>query len=246
MRVGLFIPCYMDQFYPKAAIATLELLEKTGCEVIYVKDQICCGQPLANSGYELRSRDLVQQFADNFHSYDWVVCPSGSCTMHVRHHYDFIEQNNELIKVRSKILELSEFLTDVKRPDFSNVSFPFKVGLHQSCHGTRGLRLASSSELMQSSYNKVESLLRQIHGLELITLSRVDECCGFGGTFAVKEEAVSVFMGNDRINDHLAAGAEYITSADSSCLMHLEGLIRKRAISLPTLHYAEILNGFNA
>ena len=243
MRVGLFIPCYVDQFYPSAAIATLELLEKSGCSVDYVRDQTCCGQPLANSGFESESKLAAEQFVENFSGFDWVVCPSGSCTMHVRHHYDFIDQKETVNQVRKKTLELSEFLTDVLDSDFSHVTFAHRVSLHQSCHGLRGLRLGSCSESPGPSFNKVAELLGKVKGLEWASLSRVDECCGFGGTFSVKEESVSVQMGNDRIADHLAAGAEYITSADVSCLMHLEGLIRRQKLSLRTVHFSEILNG---
>jgi L-lactate dehydrogenase complex protein LldE len=243
MRIGLFIPCYIDQFYPSVGIATLELLEKCGCIVEYVSDQTCCGQPLANSGFEAESHSSAEQFVDHFSSFDWIVCPSASCTMHVRHHYDFLDQKPQVLHVRNKILELSEFLTKIVRVDFSGVSFPHKVGLHQSCHGLRGLRLGTCSESPEPHLNSVQNLLSQVSGIEWVTLSRVDECCGFGGTFAVKEEAVSVQMGNDRIADHLSAGTEFITSADISCLMHLEGLIRRQGLALRTVHFAEILNG---
>ena len=117
------------------------------------------------------------------------------------------------------------------------------MGLHQSCHALRGLRLASSSERLESPFDMVRNLLSEVSGLSLVELSRKDECCGFGGTFAVKEEALSVAMGNDRIADHLSSGAEFITSADVSCLMHLEGLIRRQGLSLKTVHFSEILNG---
>ncbi|MFM7327634.1 MAG: (Fe-S)-binding protein [Bacteroidota bacterium] len=243
MRVGLFVPCYVDQFYPTVAIATLELLEKGGCEVHYVKEQTCCGQPLANSGYESAARQAGELFANNFAGYDYVVAPSGSCTYHVRHHFDVLEQTTEVVQVRRTVYELSEFLTDVLHADFSHVRFPYRTGLHASCHGLRGLRTASSSELKVTPFNKLGSLLSTVRDLELVNLSRTDECCGFGGTFAVKEEAVSVSMGNDRLTDHRASGAEVITGADVSCLMHLEGLNKRQQLGLRIVHFAEILNG---
>lgn len=243
MRVGLFIPCYIDQFYPGVAVASLELLEKAGCRVEYIRNQTCCGQPMANSGYESESREVAEQFIRNFSGFDYVVAPSGSCVLHVKHHYDFLEQTEEVVKVRKAVTELSEFLTKVIHPDFSGVVFPHRVGLHHSCHGLRGLRLASSSELMQSHFDNIQSLLNQVTGLKLVELIRKDECCGFGGTFAVKEDAVSSAMGNDRITDHLNSGAEFITSADVSCLMHMEGLVRRQGLKIRTVHFAEILNG---
>ena len=243
MRVGLFIPCYVNQFYPNVAIATLELLEKSGCQVEYVRDQTCCGQPMANSGYEMESRKVAEHFVKNFIAFDYIVAPSGSCVMHVRHHYDFLEQTDQVRQVRNSVIELAEFLSKVVKLDFSAVQFPHRVGLHQSCHGLRGLRLASSSERVESPFDTVRNLLSEVGGLSLVELSRKDECCGFGGTFAVKEEALTVAMGNDRIADHLSSGAEFITSSDVSCLMHLEGLIRRQGLSLKTVHFSEILNG---
>lgn len=243
MRIGLFVPCYVDQFYPRVAVATLELLEKAGCTVQYVSDQTCCGQPMANSGFEQQSLDCARLFVKNFSSFDHVVTPSGSCALFVRHHYGMLGASDEVTRVRSSVYELSEFLTDVLGRPLPPVSFPHSVGLHQSCHGLRGLRLGSGSERQVESFNKVRSLLERVDGLRLVDLQRTDECCGFGGTFAVKEEALSVAMGNDRIEDHESAGAEYITGVDVSCLMHLEGLIRRQNRPLHVVHFAEILNG---
>ncbi len=243
MRVGLFIPCYVDQFYPNVAIATLQVLEQCGCTVEYVRDQTCCGQPLANSGHESSANQAAELFIRNFSRFDHVVTPSGSCCYHVRHHFDVLDQTDEVVHVRQSVHELSEFLTDVLHADFSHIRFPFRTGLHASCHGLRGLRTAASSELRVEPFNKLGSLLSTVQGLELVTLSRTDECCGFGGTFAVKEEAVSVSMGNDRLTDHRSAGAQVITGADVSCLMHLDGLNRRQGSALRIVHFAEILNG---
>jgi len=243
MRVGLFIPCYVDQFYPHVAIATLQLLERGGCTVEYVRDQTCCGQPLANSGYESAALEAGRNFVRNFSGFDHVVTPSGSCCYHVRHHFDVLDQTQEVIHVRNSVYELGEFLADVLQADFSHVRFPYRTGLHSGCHGLRGLRSGSSSELQVTPFSKVGGLLKTVRDLELVTLTRTDECCGFGGTFAVKEADVSVSMGNDRLGDHRSAGAQVIAGTDVSCMMHLDGLNRRNASPLRIVHYAEILNG---
>ena len=242
MKVGLFIPCYINQLYPKVAIASLELLEKLGVEVDYPMGQTCCGQPLGNSGYESDAKGACQVFVENFKEYDYIVGPSGSCVYHVKKHFDILEQTDAVIKVRKNIYELCQFIHDVLgKTDFGG-SFPYKVGIHKSCHGLRGLRLGSCSERMDSHYSTEEDLLKNIKGLELKTLNRPDECCGFGGTFSVFEEAISVKMGKDRIQDHLDSDVEVITGADHSCLMHLEGLINRNNQPLKVMHIAEILN----
>lgn len=243
MKVGLFVPCYVDQFYPQAAIATLELLEKLGVEVGYPTQQTCCGQPMANSGYENAGWDVARRFVQNFKAFDYVVTPSGSCALHVKENYDVLGRNDEVEHIRNRTFELCEFLTDVLQVEALDASFPHKVGLHKSCHGLRGLRMAKSSELMVDHFSKLDYLLSLVKDIEVMELNRTDECCGFGGTFAVSEVAVSVKMGKDRINDHQNSGAEYITSADMSCLMHLEGLIRREKRPLQVVHIAEILNG---
>ena len=243
MKVGLFIPCYVDQFYPQVGVATFQLLVKMGCEVHYVREQTCCGQPLANSGHEESSKDCANRFVKNFSDFDFTVTPSGSCAYHVRHHYDFIRQTNEVAHVRNSTLELTEFIVDILKTPLPATTFPHKVGLHSGCHGLRGIRLASASERKESAYNKIEQLLGVVDGLELVYPERIDECCGFGGTFSVKEEKVSVSMGNDRIQGFLEKEAEFITSADMSCLMHLDGLIRRQGLAVRVVHVAEILNG---
>lgn len=243
MTVGLFVPCYVDQFYPQAAVATLELLEKLGVEVVYPQQQTCCGQPMANSGYEQAGWDVARRFVRNFKSFDYIVTPSGSCALHVKDNYDVLGRNDDVERVQANTYELCEFLTDVLKIESLEARFPHKVGLHQSCHGLRGLRLAKSSELMADDFSKLRYLLGMVRDLELVELDRRDECCGFGGTFAVSEVAVSVKMGKDRIDDHLRHGAEYITSADMSCLMHMEGLLRREKLPAQVIHIAEILNG---
>jgi L-lactate dehydrogenase complex protein LldE len=236
MRVGLFIPCYVDQFYPQVGIATLQLLEKFGCEVIYPPGQTCCGQPMANSGFQHLTHGCNDLFIKNFEEFDYIVSPSGSCVLHIREHL------HGDAGIPRKIFELVEFLTDILKIEKVEARFPHRVGVHQSCHGQRGLKLAQMSELMAPPFSKPERLLKMVEGIELVELDRKDECCGFGGTFCVAEEAVSVKMGKDRVADHIRHGAEYITAADMSCLMHLEGILHRQKSRVQVKHIAEILN----
>ncbi len=242
MTVGLFIPCYVNQLYPTAAIATLQLLQKLGVKVEYPSKQTCCGQPMANSGFEHLSQGCNELFVENFSGFDYIVAPSASCVLHIKDHLHSVNAPGEATSIRENIYELVEFLTDILKVDSLNARFPYKVGLHQSCHGLRGLHLAKMSELVGTPFSKPEKLLSLVKGLELVALERKDECCGFGGTFCVGEEAVSVKMGVDRVTDHTKSGAEYITSPDLSCLMHLEGILHRNQSKLKIIHIAEILN----
>lgn len=242
MKIALFIPCYVDQFYPNAAIATVQLLEKQGVNVVYPHQQTCCGQPMANSGFEHLTRDCNNLFIKNFSSYDYIVSPSGSCTLHIKEHLHSNENDAAAKGIRNRIFELTEFMTDILQVKHLDASFPHRVGVHQSCHGQRGLKLSQMSELVAEPFSKPGVLLNMVKGLELIPLSRADECCGFGGTFCVSEEAVSAKMGKDRVADHLQHGAEFITGADMSCLMHMEGILRRQKSNVKVLHIAEILN----
>jgi L-lactate dehydrogenase complex protein LldE len=241
MRIGLFIPCYIDQFYPQVGMATLELLERQGLVVEYPEEQTCCGQPMANAGLHSDARPLAERFLKIFAPYNYVVSPSGSCAAMVRHHYEqILGHSSELDAVAHKTFELCEFFTDVLKIDRLPGSFPHRVGLHQSCHGLRELRTASGSELVGPSFNKPRQLLASLTDIQLAELSRPDECCGFGGLFAVSEEAVSCMMGLDRIADHERAGTEVLTSTDMSCLMHLDGLIRRQKKPIRVMHIAEV------
>ena len=242
MRVGLFIPCYIDQLYPHVGMATVQLLERFDVVVEFPEAQTCCGQPMANTGCTQDAAPLAQKFYEIFKDYAYVVCPSGSCTAMIRHHYDeFLADRPGFSDFKQRTYELCEFMTDVLNIESVSGHFPHKVGVHQSCHGLRELRLASSSELVGESYNKVRMLLASLDDIELIELSRPDECCGFGGTFAIHEEAVSCLMGNDRVRDHETNGVEIMTGVDVSCLMHLEGLIRRQHKKMRVMHIAEIL-----
>ena len=242
MNVGLFIPCYIDQFYPNVGIATLQLLEKLGCTVSFPLNQTCCGQPMANSGFAALSKNCDKNFVANFRGFDYIVGPSGSCVLHLKEHLHDEQHPGEAEHIRNHVYELTEFLTDVLKVEKLNASFPHKVGLHNSCHGQRGLHLSSMSERMLPAFSKPQQLLKMVNGLELTLPVRSDECCGFGGTFCVFEEAVSVKMGKDRIADHVTNDVEYITGGDTSCLMHLEGILKRNGSKVKTIHIAEILN----
>ena len=235
MRVALFVPCYIDQFYPQVAVASLELLEKLGCEVVVPKDQTCCGQPMANSGFASSTEGCDTNFSNNFEGFDYIVGPSGSCVLHLKEHHPSQ-------KIRNSVYEICEFLTDILNVSSLNASFPHRVGLHQSCHGQRGLRLSSMSERNEKPFSKLQDLLSLVDGVEVVLPARVDECCGFGGTFCVTEEAVSVKMGQDRIKEHNANEVEYIVGADTSCLMQLEGILRRQGSKVQVKHIVEILN----
>ena len=242
MTVGLFIPCYVNQFYPNAAKATLQLLQKLGIKVVYPAKQTCCGQPMANSGFEHLSQGCNDLFIENFSGFDYIVAPSASCVLHVKDHLHSPKNEEQAATIRTRVYELVEFLTDILKVEKLDAVFPHKVGIHHSCHGLRGLHLSQMSELNAPAFSKPKHLLNMVQGLEQITLNRQDECCGFGGTFCVAEEAVSVKMGKDRVTDHTKNGAEYITSSDLSCLMHLEGILHRNKSNVKVVHIAEILN----
>ncbi len=242
MKVALFIPCYVDQLYPSVGLATARVLERLGCEVVFPEEQTCCGQPMANAGFGAEAAPLARRYLDVFQGYQAVVCPSGSCTSMVRNHYHgLVGQDPRYPAVRAATYELCEFLVDVLKVGKVEERFAHRVGLHQSCHGLRELRLGSGSERNVAGFNKVRLLLQSLEGIELVALTRPDECCGFGGTFAVTEEAISCLMGRDRIADHVRAGAEVVTGTDVSCLMHMDGLARRNRTPLAFKHVAEVL-----
>ncbi|GAA4451899.1 (Fe-S)-binding protein [Nibrella saemangeumensis] len=243
MKVALFIPCYVDQFYPQVGMATLQLLEKLGVKAEFPMQQTCCGQPMANSGCEQESIPVYHNFVKTFASYDYIVAPSGSCVYHVRKHFNIIDQTPDVLHVRERTYELVQFITDVLGVTEIETEFPYRVGLHLSCHGQRGMRLATDSELTPVRDGQISRLLKKVKGLELVELERYDECCGFGGSFCITEAAVSARMGTDRVDDHVRNGAQVLTGGDMSCLMHLEGIVRRRQLPVRVMHVAEILNG---
>jgi L-lactate dehydrogenase complex protein LldE len=244
MKVGLFIPCYVDAFFPEVGIATLELLERLGVDVGYPLDQTCCGQPMGNSGCHAEAAGAEALFVRNFRDYDCVVGPSGSCTHHVREHLIGVPQSPEVLRVRRNTWELTDFIHDVlKVREFPWAEFPHAVGLHNGCSSLRALHHASVSEIAGPAFSKPLDLLSRVRGIRFVTPERPDECCGFGGTFSVDEEPVSARMGYDKVSDHHRAGAEYIVSADMSCLMHQKGCAERQGLPIRFIHIAQILNG---
>lgn len=244
MRIGLFVPCYVDAFHAEVGIATLELLERLGLDVGYPYDQTCCGQPMTNAGCHAESAATEALFVRNFAAYDYIVCPSGSCTHHVRDNLDAIEQTDTVRQVRQRTFELVEFLHDVLKTEaFPWARFPHTVAYHHNCNALRGLGHARPSELNLPFWSKPLALLRKVRDLKIADLRRPDECCGFGGTFSVFEENVSVQMGYDKVQDHAQAGAEYVVSADSSCLLHQQGCAERLGLKLRFIHIAQVLNG---
>ena len=244
MKVALFVPCFIDAFYPEVAIATLELLERLGVEVDYPREQTCCGQPMANSGAQQDAAGTERVFARNFAGYDYIVGPSASCVNHIREHFTAIEQTAEVTAIRKNTYDLTEFLHDVLGVrEFPWAEFPHPVGLHNSCSALRHLHQASISEVRGPAFSKPLALLAGVKGITFVGPQRPDECCGFGGTFSVSEEAVSVRMGQDKVRDHQQAGAEYIVSGDMSCLMHQRGCAQRLGLDVKFIHLAQILNG---
>ncbi len=241
MQVALFIPCYINAVFPEVGMASLHLLEQLGLNVVYPERQSCCGQPMGNAGFEGEAKHLAEHFDELFSGYDYVVGPSASCVSFVRDHYDSLLPHP--CNAEGRVFELCEFIHDVVRPTKLDVSFPHKVSIQNSCHGVRLLGLSSPSERNIPYYNKLRNLLSLVRDIEIVEPERPDECCGFGGMFAVEEHAVSGQMGRDKVMRHVKTGAEYIVGADCSCLMHQNGLIAREKLNIKTLHIAQILSG---
>ena len=242
MKVGLFIPCYVNAVYPQVGIATYRLLESLGLDVHYPLNQTCCGQPMANAGYEPKARHLAERFEELFSSHDVIVGPSASCVAVVKENYPHIlHEGDHRCQAPGKIRDVIEFLHDDLKVTSLPSRFPHCVSLHNSCHGVRELGLSTPSERNVPYQNKIRNLLELVQGIAIVEPKRIDECCGFGGMFAVEEPAVSACMGRDKVRDHMQTGAEYITGSDSSCLMHMQGVIDREQLSIQTIHAIEIL-----
>lgn len=251
MSAALFVPCYVDQFYPHVAIAALTVLERLGVQVDVPEGAACCGQPSANAGFGRDGHSTLERFVDVYAGYERIIVLSGSCAVHVRLHAGEVVAHGRRTdeagaRVAERTTEFCSFLHDELGVDWLaglGASYEGRVALHIGCHGLRGLGLASPSELQVPPFDKVRALLGAVRGLEIVELTRPDECCGFGGTFAVGEPAVSVKMGRDRLRDFTSHGAQAVVSTDMSCLMHLDGLARRQRVGLPMFHVAEVLAG---
>jgi len=231
--VALFIPCYVDQFYPQIGEATARLLVKLGVPVVFPEKQTCCGQPAFNSGYWEEARTVIRHFCETFLDHRWIVSPSGSCTAMCRVFFGHADPDPQVAAVGSRVFELTEFLVNVLGVTDVGASFPHKVTLHVGCHGRRELGVVDPPL----------ALLRKVRGLEYCELPNIEECCGFGGTFSVKMPGTSLAMGRTKVENIVRSGAEVVVSADISCLMHVGGLLRRDPATrhIQTLHIAEVL-----
>jgi L-lactate dehydrogenase complex protein LldE len=246
VEVALFIPCYVDQLAPSVGLATLRVLEHVGCRVRYDPRQTCCGQPFLNLGATREAARLAGRHLARFRGADVIVCPSASCVSAVRHGYAEIAEGltPEVQELRTRTYELGEFLVSKLGRAELGSSFPHRVALLQSCHGLRDLGLGHPSEDVHSTPpgpGVTERLLRAVDGLDLVWPERPDECCGFGGGFSVEFPEISTRMGRDRLRELVAAGADYVTGSDVSCLLHLDGISRREGFDLRPIHLAEIL-----
>ena len=257
MKIGLFIPCYVDTVYPEVGMATYKLLKHLGLDVVYPENQTCCGQPMANAGFEKKAIPLAERFEEKFKDFDYVVTPSVSCTAFIRLNYPRLlggrtaqhpekegtGQHTEVheCETAKKCIDVVEFLHDVVKVNHRLGTFPHKVSLHNSCHGVRELGLSSPSEQHVDKFNKIKDLLQLVDGIDVVEPKRHDECCGFGGMFSIEETAVSAQMGLDKVERHIQTGAEYITGPDCSCLMHMAGVAKKHNKKIEFKHVVEIL-----
>ena len=238
MRLALFVTCLADTLFPQAGRACVELLERLGCRVEFPAGQTCCGQMHVNTGYQRQSLPLIRHFVETFSGYDAVVVPSGSCAGSVRHQHAMVARrfgDEDLARraeaVAATTFELSEFLTDVLGLEDVGAYYPHRVTYHPTCHSLRMLRVG----------DRPLRLLRQVAGLDLVELPDAETCCGFGGTFAIKNADVSTAMLADKMRNVLATGAEACVASDSSCLMHIGGGLSRLNAGTKTVHLAEIL-----
>ena len=222
MRVALFITCFNDTLFPETGRAVVTLLERLGCEVDFPLEQTCCGQMHVNSGYQRDAEGLLGRFARVFGAYEAVVSPSASCVAHVREH---------IPSVSDRVFELTEFLIDRLGVVDVGASFPHRVTLHPTCHSLRLLQIG----------DRPKRLLSAVRGIDLVDLDGERECCGFGGTFAIKNADTSMAMLSDKVRHVLDTRAEVCTSADTSCLMHIGGALSRQRTGVRVLHIAEIL-----
>jgi L-lactate dehydrogenase complex protein LldE len=236
MTVQLFVPCFIDQLYPQVAFNAIKVLEKAGCVVKYNPNQTCCGQPAFNAGFWGESKDVCTKFVQDFDTADYIVSPSASCTGFVRNNYGKLFENNAFQspakKVANQIFELAEFLVKILKVTNVGAEFNAKVTYHDSCAALRECNIKEEPR----------TLLAAVKGLELVEMKETTTCCGFGGSFAVKYDTISVAMADQKIDNAIATEAEYIVSTDTSCLMHLEGRINFNGKAIKIIHLADILS----
>jgi L-lactate dehydrogenase complex protein LldE len=235
LNVQLFIPCFVDQLYPETAFNMVKVLERSGCNVKYNTSQTCCGQPAFNAGFWDEAKSVCGKFIEDFSGTDYIIAPSASCVGFVRNYYGKLFENssvhNEVKDLSKRIFELSEFLVNILKIENIGASLKGKATYHDSCAGLRECKIKQEPR----------KLLSHVKGLELTEMKDVETCCGFGGTFAVKFEAISVAMAEQKVENALATGADYLISTDHSCLMHLKGYINQKGYNLRTMHLADVL-----
>src|SRR3954454_24243530 len=243
MRIALMATCLADTLYPDVAKATVRLLERLGHQVVFPPGQTCCGQVFVNTGYQREAVPLVRRYVDEFSPYDVVVTPSGSCAGCVRHQHEMLARRagddalaDRAAAVASRTYELSELLVDVLGVEDVGAYYPHRVTYPPTCHSLRMLRVG----------DKPLRLLRNVRGMTLVELPAADQCCGFGGTFAIKNAETSTAMRADKMRNVLSTGAEIVTAGDSSCLMHIGGGMSRLRSGTKTVHLAEILASVDA
>jgi len=235
MTVDIFIPCFIDQFFPDTAKNMLKILERLGVDFEYNPNQTCCGQMSFNSGFWDDAKKIAAKFLKDFPHDRPIVCPSASCTGFIRNYYHHLFYNsayhNEYNVLKRNIWEFSDFMVNFLHVTDVGAVFEHVVTYHDSCASLREYRLNGQPRL----------LLKNVRGLTLVEMTQKEVCCGFGGTFAVKHEPISTAMAQQKVENALATGAEYIVSTDSSCLMHLQGYIDKHQLPIKTIHLVDVL-----
>jgi L-lactate dehydrogenase complex protein LldE len=235
MKVQLFIPCFVDQLYPKTGFSMVKVLEKAGCEVDYNTNQTCCGQPAFNAGFLDESRSVASKFLKDFDGADYIVAPSASCVGFVRNYYpqlfDNSSSHNKVKGIGKRIFEFTEFLTEILHIENYGASLNAKATYHDSCAALRECKIKEGPR----------KLLSHVKGLEIVEMEDNETCCGFGGTFSVKFESISIAMASQKLTHAMDTGAEYIISTDLSCLMQLDGVIKNKNLPLKTMHIADVL-----
>lgn len=235
MNVQLFIPCFVDQLYPETGFNMVKVLEKAGCTVDYNPNQTCCGQPAFNAGYWDEAKAVGQKFLKDFHTYDYIVAPSASCTGFVRNYYGKLFDNsashNDMKLLQKNLFEFTEFLVKLLHVEDVGASLEGVATYHDSCSALREINIKSEPR----------KLLEHVKGLEIREMEDTETCCGFGGTFAVKYEPISTGMADQKLANAMATDADYLISTDLSCLMHLDGYIKKRGLKIKPMHIADVL-----
>ena len=235
MKVQLFIPCFVDQLYPQTGMNMVKILEKVGCEVSYNPKQTCCGQPAYNAGYVDECRDVSSKFITDFSGTEYIISPSGSCTGYLRNSLtDVFADSTQLAdatQVANRSFEITEFLTDIVKVTNFGAVLNGKATYHDACGALRECGIKEGPR----------KLLQNVQGLELVEMKERETCCGFGGTFSVKFEPISVGMAQTKVQSALETGAKYMLSTDVSCLMHIDGYIRKNNIDMQTMHVIDVL-----